>query len=316
MMKKNNITCKKSINGLFFKTYFQPLFFNRINIIVNNQFLKLFVEKNSDFFIINKLAKTYLNNDIFALTKIYSLGAPFVLVTAGIHAREHLSCDFLCLLIKRLTKMKPLPYNISFVPLVNPDGAELVINGLKNVDETKKEKLIKINGGNSDFSLFKANALGVDLNNNFDGGWDKKFTDKSSPSSSGYYGSCPLSEIESKALVRWTQILHPAMTISYHLKGEEIYFDYFQEGQRKARDEKIAQIFSKSTTYKIKPTQHISSGGFKDFCVQKLKIPSLTIELGRDDFSHPYPQTQLPDILLKNRHFFSDIESSLKLLII
>ena len=43
-----------------------------------------------------------------------------------------------------------------------------------------------------------------------------------------------------------------------------------------------------------------SAGGYKDWCVQKLGIPAITVEVGNDKYSHPYPYHQIDDIVAKN----------------
>ena len=98
------------------------------------------------------------------------------------------------------------------------------------------------------------------------------------------------------------------MTISYHSKGEEIYFNFFQNKCRLERDEKIAKKFSESTGYLIKNVENVSSGGYKDWCVKKLKIPSLTIELGSDELSHPIKLDKLEEIYQKHKTIAKDIK--------
>lgn len=257
------------------------------------------------------IGHSVLNKNIYAVLKQNVSCGKWALITGGIHAREHLSTDLICLLIKDFEKQTHR-FNVAFVPLINPDGAELCTNGIKNLDHLLAKKLITING-NDNFSLYKANANGVDLNNNWEANWDKRFSNKTSPSSSGFYGNQPMSEPEVVALKQFTKTINPFLTINFHLKGEEIYFDFFQSEKEYARDQKIAKIFANATGYKIVNTQNSSSGGYKDWCVQKLKIPSLTIELGNDKFHHPFPKSQLKQIYKKNKNTFNCIEESLQI---
>ncbi|EWH31387.1 peptidase M14, partial [Lysinibacillus sphaericus CBAM5] len=60
---------------------------------------------------------------------------------------------------------------LSVVPMVNPDGVNLVIQGPPN-DESLKNQLISWNNGSSDFSGWKANIHGVDLNDQFPAKWE------------------------------------------------------------------------------------------------------------------------------------------------
>lgn len=274
------------------------------------------------YFNLTVIGKSVQNKNIYAIcTKNKS--KKWAIITAGIHAREHLSTDLVCKMIQKYAKMcaekcrimskntknSPktcsfLPFNIAFVPQVNPDGADLAIHGTTGLLPELAKHIISINGS-PDFSAYKANFNGVDLNNNFPANWHQKFTKTNVPASQGFYGKKPLSEPESKALYKFTKKLSPFITISYHLKGEEIYYDFFQKGTQKLRDQQIAKIFSLSTGYRIKSTQNCSSGGYKDWCVSSLEIPALTVELGDDKFAHPYPQNQLENIYKKNSKIFS-----------
>ena len=54
------------------------------------------------------------------------------------------------------------------------------------------------------------------------------------------------------------------------------------------------------TGYAIKSTPD-SAGGYKDWCIQKLKIPALTIEVGDDSLSHPIKLENLDRIYQENK---------------
>lgn len=43
-----------------------------------------------------------------------------------------------------------------------------------------------------------------------------------------------------------------------------------------------------------------SSGGYKDWCVEALRIPAFTVEAGRESFAHPLGFSALSDIVTKN----------------
>ena len=60
---------------------------------------------------------------------------------------------------------------IYFIPMTNPDGVRLAQEGAGFIrNKELKKNLLQINGG-PDFSLWKANINGVDLNTNFDARW-------------------------------------------------------------------------------------------------------------------------------------------------
>ena len=223
-----------------------------------------------------------------------------LLISGAIHAREHITSDLIMWLIDCLehsnTKARLNLPNIMFIPCVNPDGMELVNRGLDSVKNakytTKLEKMVQ----NCDFCDFKANICGVDLNNNFDAkfGTDPRYA--IAPSAHGYNGVVPESEPESKLLAELARFLNPDFTISFHSKGEEIYYNFHLDSGRKKYHKKTAEYFSKLTGYKLVDDTGVSAGGFKDYCIEKLEIPSITIEVGSDDLAHPIPSDKLSTI--------------------
>lgn len=224
-----------------------------------------------------------------------------MIVQAAIHAREHLTALLAVCLAKHLVKNSDLPLEggIYFVPMTNPDGVRLCQEGVGFItDKERKSNLLKINGG-SDFTLWKANADGVDLNVNFDAHWGEGAQNGYYKSACNYVGRAPFSAAETRALKEFTERINPVVTLSYHLKGEEIYWEFGQTGHRRFRDKRYAEAISKYTGYPL-VTLNGSVGGYKDWCIQHLKIPSFTIEVGNDNFNHPFPYSELSDIVRQN----------------
>ena len=119
-------------------------------------------------------------------------------------------------------------------------------------------------------------------------------------SSENYVGKSPFSAAESRALAEFTRLVNPIVTLSYHLKGEEIYWYFGQSGDNLVRDEKLAQAVARHTGYRLVGDTRGSAGGYKDWCVQRLGISSFTIEVGNDKFPHPFPYGELRNILTQN----------------
>ena len=88
----------------------------------------------------------------------------------------------------------------------------------------------------------------------------------------------------------------PSATFSFHTKGEEIYWEFEGRG-----DEKGAKILSQSTGYRAVKISG-SAGGYKDWCLLRLNIPSYTIECGSDELTHP----------IKDIHFLKKCYNALK----
>ena len=162
----------------------------------------------------------------------------------------------------------------------------------------RRGELLYLNCG-ADFSLWKANARAVDLNVNFDARWGTGASNVRMPSAANYVGIAPFSEPETRALRDFTCAVQPQFTISYHTKGEEIYWRFHQPFWRLRRDKRLAKILSAATGYPLREAP-LSAGGYKDWCVEKLRIPAFTVEAGREDFTHPLGLSALGDVVTKN----------------
>ena len=60
---------------------------------------------------------------------------------------------------------------LSIVPMVNPDGVNLVLSGPPD-NEPYRSRVVELNAGSTDFSGWKANIRGVDLNDQFPARWE------------------------------------------------------------------------------------------------------------------------------------------------
>ncbi|MGA3882507.1 M14 family zinc carboxypeptidase, partial [Bacillus pumilus] len=61
--------------------------------------------------------------------------------------------------------------SLSSVPLVNPDGVDLVRNGPESLGRSSEE-FTPLHDGYADYQEWKANIRGVDLNNQFPAYWE------------------------------------------------------------------------------------------------------------------------------------------------
>lgn len=223
------------------------------------------------------LGKTFLDKPIIYFC-IRHTARPVIIAQYAIHAREYITS---WLALKQLEEFEKEGKRgcVYFIPAVNVDGIEICLN---------KDP------------LYKANARGVDLNVNFDARWGTGESNVHKPSSQNYIGKYPFSEPETRALRDFTLSIRPNATLSYHSKGEEIYWQFFQSKEYLSRDYAFASAASKITGYSLK-SAGASAGGYKDWCIQNLKIPALTIEVGDDKYPHPLKKEHLPDIYSQNR---------------
>ena len=249
-----------------------------------------------------EIGRTTLNRPIYAFE--IGCGYPKIIVQYAIHAREYITYYLANLHAIHLLKTLRQGYGtIYIIPVVNIDGVALCIDG---VDTAKNfaDSLLEMNNG-SDFSLWKANIKGVDLNVNFPAKWGTGAKNTKKAGAQNFIGVSPASESETEALMNFTNLIKPNLTLSYHSKGEVLYYDFYQSILNKIRDKKIAKIVSKSTGYKIMPSGK-SAGGYKDWCIMQ-GIPAITIEVGRDEWTHPIKFDKLPQIYEKNKNVYNDL---------
>ncbi|MBE7078446.1 MAG: hypothetical protein E7380_01120 [Clostridiales bacterium] len=234
-------------------------------------------------------------------------GAPVGIAQYAIHGREYILARLAFLHFEQgLAKG-----SCWLIPLANPDGALLSERGLSSVREEKeKKRLLAMNDNKEDFSLWKANLRGVDLNVNFAAYWGKGKKNLRFAGSENYIGEKPFSEPETLALKKFTEKIHPDYTLSYHTKGEEIYWYFYQSMHTCSRDKGLALALSRSTGYPLAYARG-SAGGYKDWCIQKLSIPSFTIEAGGEKFPHPLGEAGLKDIMAKNARALYDLSDAI-----
>ena len=231
-------------------------------------------------------------------------GSPVGIVQYAMHGREFITAK----LAFAQYKQGVLKGSVWLIPLVNPDGALLSQTGLLSAPLAFRKMLSKING-KENFSLWKANGRGVDLNVNFGAKWGQGEKNVRAPASENYIGPTPFSEPESLALKKFTLEIRPDYTVSYHTKGEEIYWHFHQSAHTYLRDKRLGEILSASTGYPLAYAKG-SVGGYKDWCIQNLKIPAFTIEAGADFLSHPIGDEGLENILYHNQNAIKDLSQA------
>ncbi len=223
------------------------------------------------------------------------------IVQCAIHAREYITSLLGAELAKYAAK-NDFGAGAYFVFNTNPDGVRLVLDGVSFVPcSAEREFILSVNGG-TDFSFYKANADCVDLNTNFDADWGGGAQNVRCPSPANYIGHYPMSEREVRVLADFTRSISPYATISYHTKGEVIYYGF--EGQSeedREKDETIAFRLSAVTGYTPILTQN-STGGYKDWCIDKEKISAFTIEAAPSSASHPVGVEYLPEMFERNKN--------------
>lgn len=170
---------------------------------------------------------------------------------------------------------------VAFVPMLNPDGCDIVLNNVSKFCKTQINKVRKISGG--DFSKWKSNLNGVDINHNFPADWERlrkiEISRGIETYSCGRFGGfSPSSEPETVAIMTLCKFLRPRSAIALHTQGEVIYYGYDRYNEAEIQ---MAEIFSMLSGYAISTPDYLSScGGFKDWFAKEFKRPAFTIECG------------------------------------
>ncbi|MBD2846013.1 peptidase M14 [Paenibacillus sp. IB182496] len=164
------------------------------------------------------------------------------------------------------------------VPMVNPDGVALVVDGLPQQAEHAAH-VLRCNGGSRRFEDWKANIRGVDLNDQFPAHWEAECArrEREGPGPRDYPGPHPLSEPEAAALARLTERERFELVVALHTQGEEIYWNY--RGYEPPEAEGLARRLAAASGYEaVRLTD--SDAGYKDWFIQRFGRPGFTVEAG------------------------------------
>lgn len=196
------------------------------------------------------------------------------------------------------------------VPMLNPDGVDYQIHGISE-NNAIRDRVIRMNGGSTDFSRWQANARGVDLNHNYSAGFEEyKIVERGL----GIIGGCPTkysgdhseSEPETKALCNFVRFEEPQIALSLHTQGEEIY--YTDQELCASSSLAIVKTLSRLTGYKISlPSGTARYGGFTDWFIEEFDRPSFTLECGLGENPLPFSDLDLIYAKLKRALFTTPI---------
>ena len=193
---------------------------------------------------------------------------------------------------------------IYMVPMVDPDGVDLVTGAIKP-GEGQYEIARRMASYYPAIPFpegWKANLLGVDLNLQYPAGWlrarEIKFSQGyTRPGPRDYVGRAPLSQNESRALVGYTEYIDPDLILAYHSQGKEIYwqFDDIEVPGAEELGERLAQVSGYTLT---EPEEQSSFAGYKDWFIKVFRRPGYTIEVGSG--MNPLPLEQFYEIYRDN----------------
>ncbi|MDQ2085181.1 M14 family zinc carboxypeptidase [Herbivorax sp. ANBcel31] len=192
--------------------------------------------------------------------------------------------------------------SIYIVPMVNPDGVDLVLKGL-DPSNPFYEQLLSWNTTGRPFSeVWNSNIRGVDLNRNYPARWELGKAQEPmlgiyGPGPTRFGGPNPLSEPETIAVANFTRQRDFRMVIAYHSQGRVIYWTYLDLTPPESLG--IANLFSRASGYAVADVPpEAAFAGYKDWFIQEYRRPGFTVEVGLG--TNPLPIQQFDTIYRNN----------------
>ena len=282
---------------------------------LNQRYLQQIAEKYP-FTKLEEVGVTDFQRPIWMLT--IGTGKRHVLFTAAHHANEWITALVLLkyaedladaiqkggILFGQRAKEMAEAVMIHIIPLVNPDGVDLVTGALtpESAQNQVARELAQKYPAIPFPEGWKANLLGVDLNLNYPAGWlqarEIKFAQGyTSPGPRDYVGRAPLDQMETRALAELTEKLDPDLVLAYHSQGKEIYWQFRNYDVPGAKE--LGEVMARVSGYALADTPYESSfAGYKDWFIQNFRRPGYTVEVGSGE--NPLPISQFPEIYRDN----------------
>lgn len=267
------------------------------------------------FIEVEEIGRSVLGKPILAMKM--GMGAQKVFYNAAFHANEWITTPVLLRFAEELaeaysTRGRLYGIDVSrllrkvtlyLVPLVNPDGVDLVNGAITNEGILANvERIADRYPGIPYPNGWKANIRGVDLNLQFPAEWlqarQTKFAQGFTTfAPRDFVGEGPLTEPESLAIYNYTLQENFDLILAYHSQGEVIYWKFLDYEPSRSRE--IALYFGQVSGYTVEETP-IASGyaGYKDWFIQNYNRPGYTIEVGQG--INPLPIEQFGQIYMDN----------------
>ena len=210
-----------------------------------------------------------------------------VLLQGAVHGREHLTAWLLMAMADYWLDHGLLGYGdvcYHIIPMSNPDGVAVSQSGTLNENQQaiyrRDRELGYTTLDEEEYAVqWKANGTGVDINRNFPAGWEM-LDDRTEPSAQRYRGGEPFSSAEARALRDYTLRYSFDVTISYHATGSVIYYEYGDKQPVNSDSASLARAVKEVSGYGLEGSGGVDGAGYKDWVIDALEIPSLTIEVG------------------------------------
>jgi len=230
-------------------------------------------------------------------------GEKKIILCGSHHAREYITSAYLMKMTEEYSKAYHSSgsfgkYNVRdildqiciyIVPMVNPDGVNLVINGLGSVEDQQAVAAMAML--RNTYREWKANINGVDLNRQYPAEWEKKYDEVGKPASESFKGGSFATEPEVKAMMELSGSNDFILAASFHSKGNVIYWADRRTVNLIPEAKDMAKRLSKLTKYLLMPVSEdpsIYSAGYENWFRLEFQRPAFCIELT------PYNNTDVP----------------------
>lgn len=237
----------------------------------------------------------------------FGKGDKKIFICGAHHAREYISTAYIMYAIDRYSyayrnnlpwgqfNLKEILDNVTFciVPMVNPDGVNIVQNGF--AASPNYENLVKmpiLDAPKNGHRAWKANANGVDVNWNYDKDWFESSNRSKVPASMGFNGTTPNTEPETQAVSAYVDSIPFQAFLSFHTQGQLIYFaDDITNPTNLHNDLKA------DTGFSIQYENAEGKGGsFFDYVYRKYGKVTITVELCPYIGPRPYPDSDFDTV--------------------
>lgn len=254
---------------------------------------------------LSSLGTSYDKREIWCLRIGNAYAQKKLVIDAAIHGREWKNTQVIMRqaeeILREYREHQERFRNVCLyiIPMDNPDGVTISQYGYAGIRNQKLRKQVKKTGH---YRIWKANARGVDLNNNFPAGFSER--KKKKPDYAGYPGKKAGSEKETRALMKFIRRIRPSAVINLHSTGSVLYWNFNVEGELYQRINNLALKIRSFNGYRMMPKGASTNrrGGFADWLVYERKISSVTVETG--SVACPLPHSQYRSIYNKNNRMF------------
>ncbi|SFR96314.1 M14 family zinc carboxypeptidase [Anaeromicropila populeti] len=227
----------------------------------------------SDYIKIDIVGRSLDGRPIILL--LVGLGEDSVFLTGGVHGRESLNPMVLLSMMEYYCEEKKKELEkIRFVvvPVLNPDGYSIALQGFDIIENRKLRSIIEAKG--IPYYLWKYNGRGIDINRNFPCSlWRKKDA-----------LDIAASEPETKLLISLFQEIRSIGYLDYHSRGKQIY--YYRNSmpaEYNVQQLELAMIIKDMTGYVLVPKKDEidvgdSGGNTVHYYAEFICNPAFTIE--------------------------------------